>query len=159
MGTDLQEVLLPHEQPSMVVGRLVGVGSEGTPLVDFSGNDGGPVPARSTVTIPAESVKSMPEVILAFPGGPTPAPVIMGVVQSQPITPIPKIGRLEPRLPLEVSADGRRLVLHAYSELHLVCGESSLTLRRDGKVIIRGTHLLSRAKVTNRIQGGSVQIN
>jgi hypothetical protein len=58
-----------------------------------------------------------------------------------------------------VSADGRRLVLSAYSELHLVCGESSLTLRKDGKVVINGRHVLSRAKVVNRIKGGSVQIN
>ena len=159
MATDLQDPELVTAQLAMVVGRLVGVDAEGSPLVDFEGNDGDPVPARSTVTLLAEAITTTPEVILAFPGGVAPMPVIMGVVQRQPITPIPKIGRLEPRSPLEVSTDGRRLVLHAHSELHLVCGESSITLRRDGKVIIRGTNLVSRAKVTNRIQGGSVQIN
>ena len=159
MTTDLQEPILVNAQPSMGMGRLVGLDSDGTPLVVLLSSERDPVPARSTVTILAEAVKTLPEVLLAFPDGQTSTPIIMGLVQSQPITPIPSLGRLEPRSPLEVSADGRRLIIHAYSELHLMCGESSITLRRDGKVIIRGTHLLSRAKVTNRIQGGSVQIN
>jgi hypothetical protein len=159
MTTDVQDSTLTGLGFSTVLGRLTGVTSDGTPVVDFPGNDGDPVPARSTVTILTEATTSLPEVLLAFPAGPDRTPVIVGVIQAQPITPIPKIGRLEPRSPFEVSTDGRRLVLTAYSELHLVCGESSITLRRDGKVIIRGAHLLSRATVTNRIQGGSVQIN
>lgn len=158
MTTDLQDHLSSSVGPATVLGRLAGTTADGVPLVDFPGNEGDPVPARSTVTILHDEVMSMPEVMLAFPG-PDPTPVIVGIIQNHPITPIPKIGRLEPRSPIEVSTDGRQLVLYAYSELHLVCGESSITLRRDGKVIIRGTHLLSRASVTNRIQGGSVQIN
>ena len=159
MRTELQDQLSSSVGPATVLGRLTGATADGQPLVDFPGNDGDPVPARSTVTILADAVMSMPEVMLAFPAGPDTTPVIVGVIQNQPITPIPKIGRLEPQSPIEVSTDGRRLVLFAYSELHLVCGESSITLRRDGKIIIRGSHLLSRASVTNRIQGGSVHIN
>lgn len=159
MRTDLQDQLSSSVGPTTVLGRLVGTTPDGVPLVDYPGNEGDPVPARSTVTILTDEVMSLPEVMLTFPAGPNPTPVIVGVIQNHPIMPIPNIGRLEPRSPIEVSTDGRQLILCAYSELHLVCGESSITLRRDGKVIIRGTHLLSRASVTNRIQGGSVQIN
>jgi hypothetical protein len=81
------------------------------------------------------------------------------LIQDQPIFTTPEIGRHAPRSPLEVSGDGRRLVMTAYSELHLQCGESSITLRRDGKVSIKGKYILSRAKVSNRIKGGSVQLN
>jgi hypothetical protein len=49
--------------------------------------------------------------------------------------------------------------LEAQEEIVLKCGEGSITLRKDGKIIIKGTHLLSRASGPNRIKGGSVQIN
>ena len=47
----------------------------------------------------------------------------------------------------------------AESEIVLRCGEASITLTRAGKVLIRGTYLLSRSSGVNRIKGGSVQIN
>jgi len=37
--------------------------------------------------------------------------------------------------------------------------EIELTLRRNGRVIIRGTYLESHSDGTNRIKGGQVQIN
>lgn len=53
----------------------------------------------------------------------------------------------------------RRLVLEADEEIVLRVGESSIRIGRDGKVVIRGQHVLTRAKGTNRIKGGSVAIN
>ena len=41
----------------------------------------------------------------------------------------------------------------------LVCGNSSVTLYSDGRVIVKGAELLTRATGTNRIRGASVQIN
>ena len=34
-----------------------------------------------------------------------------------------------------------------------------MTLRANGKVVIRGAYVETRARGTNRIKGGSVQIN
>jgi hypothetical protein len=51
------------------------------------------------------------------------------------------------------------LVIEAGESLTIKCGESSVDLRKDGKVMIRGSDVLSRAKRTNRIKGGSVAIN
>ena len=50
-------------------------------------------------------------------------------------------------------------MLTAEHEIVLRCGKASLTLTRAGKVLIRGTYLLSRSSGVNRIKGGSVQIN
>lgn len=61
--------------------------------------------------------------------------------------------------PLELRIDGQRLLLEAREELELRCGDASLTLRRDGLVIVRGTDIVSHAKARNRIRGASVQIN
>ena len=52
-----------------------------------------------------------------------------------------------------------RLELIAEREIVLRCGEASLTLTRAGKIILRGTYVLSRSSGVNKIKGGSVQIN
>jgi hypothetical protein len=49
--------------------------------------------------------------------------------------------------------------VQAAEELVLRCGDASITLTRAGKIILRGTYLLSRSSGVNRIKGGSVQIN
>lgn len=58
------------------------------------------------------------------------------------------------------SQDGpRRLKLEASEHLTLTCGASSIDLRADGKVMIRGEDVLLRAKGTQRIRAGTVSIN
>ncbi len=51
------------------------------------------------------------------------------------------------------------IVLEAKKGLTLRVGEGSITLREDGKVLIRGKDLVSHARRLNRIRGGSVSIN
>lgn len=53
----------------------------------------------------------------------------------------------------------KRLVLEADEEILLRVGEASIRITADGKVVVRGEHVLTRAKGTNRIKGGSVAIN
>jgi Domain of unknown function (DUF6484) len=141
------------------LGHIVGVDGRGSPLVDFPSNPFGPLPARSTVTLLGEMLNVEREVLLAFAENDPQQPIIVGLIQEQPLLPTPPIGKHEPRSPLEVSTDGRMFTVTAYSELRFRCGESSITLRRDGKIVIQGVSILSRAKVCNRIKGGSVQIN
>ncbi|MFT6389713.1 MAG: hypothetical protein ACJAUP_003106 [Cellvibrionaceae bacterium] len=58
-----------------------------------------------------------------------------------------------------VLVDGNKLVLEAKEEIVLKCGESSITLTKSGKILIRGKYLLNRSTGVNRIMGGSVQVN
>ena len=51
------------------------------------------------------------------------------------------------------------IVIEAKKNLTLKCGEGSITLRKDGKILIKGKDLVSQAKRMNRIKGGSVTIN
>lgn len=53
----------------------------------------------------------------------------------------------------------KSLLLEASDQLSLKCGESSIDLRADGKVMIRGEDVLVRAKGTQRIRAGTVSIN
>ncbi len=58
-----------------------------------------------------------------------------------------------------MDADGQRMVVSAKEQLVLRCGQASITLTKAGKVLIDGTHVLSRASGVNRVKGGSVQLN
>jgi uncharacterized protein (DUF2345 family) len=58
-----------------------------------------------------------------------------------------------------VDADDERLVVTAKRQLVLRCGEASITLTRDGKVLVRGRYVSNRSTGVMRIKGGSVQIN
>lgn len=51
------------------------------------------------------------------------------------------------------------LVLEATESLTLRVGDGSITIRADGKILIKGKDLVSHAKNMNRIKGGAVAIN
>jgi hypothetical protein len=51
------------------------------------------------------------------------------------------------------------LTLEAKQALTLRVGEGSITIREDGKILIKGKDLVSHAQRMNRIRGGAVSIN
>ncbi len=51
------------------------------------------------------------------------------------------------------------LVIEAKHSLTLRVGSGSITIREDGKILIKGKDLVSHAQRLNRIKGGAVQIN
>ena len=99
------------------------------------------------------------EVLLVFELGNPDRPIIVGLLQDPLDDLISREPREEPTVQAEVRIDGERIVIEGKSEVVLTCGEGSITLRKDGKILIKGTQLLSRATGSNRIKGGSVQIN
>jgi hypothetical protein len=129
-----------------VVGRLVRCGPGGA-LVDFADNPlGSPVAARTTTTLDPAAVGG--EVVLLFEDGNPARPIVVGVVRPADAT---------AGVPAEV--DGERVLITADREIVLRCGEASITLTRAGKVLIRGTYVLSRSSGANRIKGAAVEIN
>lgn len=75
--------------------------------------------------------------------GPTIAPAGVVVHETQPIP--------------DEAPD--TLVLEAKRSLTLRVGDGSITIREDGKILIKGEDLVSHARRLNRIKGGAVQIN
>lgn len=69
-----------------------------------------------------------------------------------------RIGRAARRRE-EGDAGTDELVLEARKNLTLRCGDGSITIREDGKILIKGKDLVSHARRVNRIKGGSVAIN
>jgi len=60
---------------------------------------------------------------------------------------------------LEADVDGTRVRVTARDEVVIACGKASITLRRNGRVVIRGTHVETLSSGTNRIKGGQVRVN
>lgn len=94
-------------------------------------------------------------VALGFEGGQTDRPVVLGLMM-QPVT-TSVDGALNDAL--RVSHNGQRVVIEAHTELELRCGEAVILLSEDGHIQIRGAYVTSHATASQRIRGGSVQIN
>lgn len=145
----------------IAVGSLLGVSDTGRPFVDFPGNLAGPVEARSIVPAPAgdhPADGSAVPVLLVFENGDPDLPIIIGFVRDTLFGP-PSPRELSLPRPAAATLDGKRIVLDANQEIILRCGESSITLRRDGKIVLLGTNIVSRASEVNKIKGGNVAIN
>jgi hypothetical protein len=69
------------------------------------------------------------------------------------------ISEHDPLDPLDMRVDGRRVEIEAADEIVLRCGQASIVLRRNGRIVIRGTYVETRSRGVNRIKGGSVEIN
>jgi hypothetical protein len=60
---------------------------------------------------------------------------------------------------MEAHVDGQRVVIEGRDEVVLRCGKASLTLRRNGQVLLRGINIRTEADEVHKIKGGKVQIN
>jgi hypothetical protein len=157
------------------VGVVAGWDPERGLLVEYPGSPGAAMPAQSIVALDAagieEAVRSRRAVVLLFDGGDISRPILIGLVE--PVNPTPLLDLMmesassasevsDAPLPLpqlEAKVDGKRVVVDAEDEIELRCGKASITLRRNGRVIIRGAYVETHAEGVNRIKGGSVAIN
>jgi hypothetical protein len=156
----VDEILL-SEFRAPRVGRLSGPSPSGEILVEYGGSTR---VARSISSVGRKDLFDARnrgrDVLLIFEAGDADRPIIVGLMDN-PLEYLVSMD-LAPQgaaQPKEVSLDGKRIVLEAEEEVVLKCGSGSITLRKDGKIIIKGTHLLSRSTGPNRIKGGSVNIN
>lgn len=166
-GENLLEVLFACKQDqcgepltAVIIGKVVEFSDGGEPLVDFSSNPSQfPLLAKSTVKLGPNDLGA--EVILLFETGDIRKPIVIGVIQT-PKTIATKTQNLMPgqqRSVASVECDGEKVVVSAEKEIVLRCGEASITLTRAGKIVLKGTYVVSRSSGVNRIKGGSVQIN
>ena len=124
------------------------------PLVSgVPGLPGEVVIARSTVSLQRDQVGST--VVVLFEQGNVRRPIIIGVVQNQPVSELPNAQART----VTVVSDNDRLELSADREIVLRCGQASITLTKAGKILIQGAYVSTRSSGVNRIKGGSVQIN
>jgi hypothetical protein len=128
------------------LGRITSI-SEGVAHVDFDGNVGGPKAAR--VATPLRSLTD-PVVILLLPQG---EPVIIGQVRARAEI------EAEGAPGADVVLKGRRVCIEAGQELVLTAGSSAIRLDARGQIATLGDQVVSRARRTHKILGGSIQLN
>lgn len=142
----------PGGCPAAVLGRLVSLSPQGIAQVSTGG--GAPTLAAVITQVSRDHLAAALEqgspVLLVFLDGDARRPVIIGVIGSTH-TPARRLAT--------AMVDGQRVELTGQDEVVLTCGQASITLTKAGKVLIKGTHVVSGSTGTNRITGGSVQIN
>ena len=129
--------LLPSPPGAARIGRLVGL-QAGLPIIEHAG-----ARAEGRTTVPLSELHLGREVLFLEAEG---QPVVIGLLE-------------QPGAALEATVDGRRITLRAEEELELVCGEAKILLRHNGRIVISGATVETRAKGTHRIKGGVVKIN
>jgi hypothetical protein len=140
-------------------GRVLAVEPDGRVRVQL-----GPAPGEQhlceVVRTSVERIVFEPgaEVLIACDDGLGSRGVVLGVVGPVEAT-ANSPGATEAPAGQPLRLQGGDIVIDAGEELTLRCGEASIRITRDGKIVIRGEHILSRAKGTQRIKGGSVAIN
>lgn len=131
----------------VVIGVFLGFDQK-TPIVVYAGNPKDTaMPARSLTELSSEMIGS--EVALLFQEGDPWKPLIVGrIVVPGPSSAKPQIVR-----------DGEIVRITGNERIELRCGKARIILEKDGRITIRGTYVTSHATATNRIRGGSVNLN
>lgn len=140
-----------ERKEGVVIGEIFEISESGY-KVNFSENpDSLPLEALSTVNI--ENALPGEQVALSFINGNLRQPVILGVIKPTRMS----VGVSDQ--PMQIEVDGERQIVHAEKQLVLRCGDASIVLNRDGRIVVKGAYVETRSRGVNRIKGGSVQIN
>jgi len=156
-----------------LIGQVVGRGRRGTVQVDFEGNRHGPLEARLALAVDEatllRAIEARQEAVLCFERGAPTRPIVLGLLAQRSETPLldsmleaPEDAREEGEV--AIVANGQQVPIEglldgATEELELRCGRSSLVLRRNGQILLRGEHVLVDAGQVLRLRGGKTQIN
>ncbi len=140
------------------VGKLISLEQTGHIYIDYPDNRFGPLPARSCIRITEWDCER--QILLMFENGDPQKPIIIGMIKDKPVlkTHDEQLVLNKEKLK-DIQLDGERIIFDAKKEIVLRCGEGSVTIKTDGRIIIKGTNLLSRSKGLNRIRGAAVNIN
>lgn len=156
----------PHSAAQLPAARLATVVA-----CDEDGNvwvacgERAPLPARLAMSVSLEALRTAvddrQQAVLVFENGDPSLPLIIGLMQGRATKQIADASLVDQRANpvLDADADGKRVRVTAQEEIVLQCGPASITLRRNGRVVIRGTYVETHSEGTNRIKGGQVQIN
>lgn len=140
--------------PTVALGTVRHIDEQGAIWVQLADSGSfAPVKALSTCTLTTAHLGA--QCAVQFINGNTQQPLIIGLIQpsSAPSTATPTSQSSE------ISEIEEALHIQAQEEILLECGESSIRLSADGVIELRGVYISSDAAATQRLRGGSVQVN
>lgn len=144
----LGRVLDAADAARMCRAEVLEITESGTIVVSVEGDD--PQPVRCDVLVTADTAPPVlvpgDRVLAWLPSDAGHAIVLGRIGPSRGLTPEP-------------GAVPDTLTIEAKHSLTIRVGDGSITIREDGKILIRGKDLVSHAQRTNRIKGAAVAIN
>ena len=151
---------------SILIGRICELSANGNPLVSYDdATQLNPVEALSTVPLDKGAIGC--EVAISFAQNQGGVPVIMGVIarlidqvmeQTDTTKDTAPVVVAEVNTP-ELLIDGKKIQLSATEEISLRCGDTSITLNKNGKILVQGKHMLNRIAGSYQIKSGSIDLN
>ena len=150
--------------PHVRIGYLVDFSPDGSPRVDYAGNCSGPLSAVIATSVSDDelrlAVSARREAVLLFDEDDPMKPIVVALVnKTQPCPPRPTDEAAKTQKRIDIRIDDETVSLRAREQISFQCGDASITLRKDGKIVIRGAFVESHATGTNRIKGAAVKIN
>ena len=136
--------------PGVVPGEIIGVDDDGRPLVCWNGLAAVAAHAVWAPNAPPWVDCVGARTLVGFLNGDETQPIVLGLLE-------PPRSRREPDSRVEETPETLRV--QAGRELVIECGDAKISLRQDGRIEIRGTHLISRSSGPNKVKGASVFIN
>lgn len=146
------------------IGRICPTDNPAVILVECPGQP--PVPARLISSVDRSMLAKKENigrsVLLVFENGDPEYPIIVGVLENlidDMVALELEAAKDQPQEKPDVIVDGKKITLQAEQEIVLQCGKGSITLKKEGKIIIKGTNIISRASEGNKIKGSYVDLN
>jgi hypothetical protein len=144
--------------PALLTGHLSGLDDEGRVLF---APEGAATPHAVGIGMDitdgalVRAVRRGARALVARTADPAPRWLLVGLVRERVAAGArdAKPGRLE------VAVDGEKVRLEAEHDIELRCGQASITLRYDGRIEVRGTHILSASRGPNRVKGATIALN
>lgn len=156
LKTPARKEIVPSSAPQ--VARVLDVPERGRLLVK-SGTDQA-IQARAVTELAALEPEYLigREVILLFENNDPEKPIAFATLQ--PLGDFASALQTATRdSDIKAKVDDDRVLIEAREKLELRVGKASIVIDADGKITIRGAHLLSRSTGPIRIKGGHVDIN
>ncbi|WLQ14330.1 DUF6484 domain-containing protein [Hahella aquimaris] len=148
----------------LLIGWVVAIDSHGMPLVAWN-EETKQSPQPALATIPVSEQDRGRQIALSFAQNANSQPIIIGFLFSQldnaiayTQTSSPEIDITSPS-PTKVRVNDKNLDIQADKSITIRCGKARITLTADGKILLQGEQVLSRARGAHRIRGGSIQLN
>lgn len=143
----------------IITGHLQGIDGEGRVLFLPEQSNATPVPVSIGVAIPDGTLipaarKLQRALVVRTTDNPSRL-VLIGLVRER----VESGARDAAPGQLEVKVDGETLRLTAEREIELRCGNASLILRQSGRVILKGTHVVTSSTGPLKVKGATVEIN
>jgi len=148
------------DQPQ--IRKVVNITDQGEVFIEKFGSSSRPLRARVVSGLHAKSggatLNSGDKALVVYENGDPELPIIVGTIDERfDIAPPADKAPAERRK--EISFKGKRINFESSDEVVINCGDATIIMKKDGKIVLRGKEIISRAARNNKIKGGTVKIN